>query len=292
MDSLISVVIPTYNYANYVRDAVESVLNQSYKEFEIIVVDDGSTDDTKKVLEPLKKRIRYIYQENKGLPSAYNTGIKSSRGDYVAFLDSDDLWLPKKLELQKKFFDENPSVGMVICNGYLFNETGIISTFFPVGMMNPLPDDLHGDLFLRNVIPGNTPLIRKQCFDRIGLHDESLTSAEDLDLWIRLTRYFTVGYVPQPLVKYRKHGNSMSMNLERMCENKIKVLRKNIALFPDILAKKPEIKKRISDIYFELALSKIKKLKLASSLKQMMNSIRYRPFWLTPLVYIYYTKLR
>ena len=127
----ISVIIPTYNYANYVRDAVESVLNQSYKEFEIIVVDDGSTDGTKKVLEPLKNRIRYIYQENRGLPSAYNTGIKASKGEYIAFLDSDDLWLPEKLKLQKKYFDDNPAVGMVICNGYLFNDTEIFATFFP-----------------------------------------------------------------------------------------------------------------------------------------------------------------
>jgi glycosyltransferase involved in cell wall biosynthesis len=291
MDSLISVIIPTYNYAKYLPQAIESVLNQTLKNFEIIVVDDGSTDNTKDVLKPYRSSIRYIYQQNKGLPSAKNTGIKASHGEFIAFLDSDDLWLPEKLELQKRFYNEHPSVGMVICNGFLFDETGIIRTFFPVDSINPIPKDLHTSLFLQNIIPVLTTLTSKNCFDKIGLHDETLTSAEDLDLWIRLTRYFTVGYVPEPLVKYRKHPEAMSMNVERMCENKIRVIKKNLILFPDVLYKKPAVQNRLSDYYFELSLANLKKLRIILAIKHLLGSIKYRPLWLTPLVFLCHSKI-
>ena len=290
MARLISVIIPSYNYSRYLSQAVKSVLDQTYKDYEVIVVDDGSTDNTKEVLEPFSGLIRYIYQENKGLPSAYNTGIKASNGEFIAFLDSDDLWLPEKLKLQYECIDARPSCGMVICNGYIFNETGVLGTFFPVDIINPVPENLHTSLFLKNIIPGNTPLIRKACFDKIGLHDETLSSAEDLDLWIRLTRYYNVGYVPKLLVKYRRHPAAMSLNVERMCENKIKVIRKNLDLFPDILDREPAVRNRLSDFHFELALVNLKKIRFFAAMIQILNSIKCRPLWLTPLVFFYYSR--
>jgi glycosyltransferase involved in cell wall biosynthesis len=292
MYSLISVIIPTYNYARYLPQAVKSVLSQTYRNFEIIVVDDGSTDNTVEVLQPFKGKIEYIYQRNKGLPSAYNAGIKASKGAFIAFLDSDDLWMPQKLELQKNYFNEHPYLGMVICNGFIFDETGVIGTYFPIETPDPIPEDLHSSLFIRNIIPGNTPLIKRECFDKIGLHDESLKSAEDLDLWIRLTRYFKVGYVPELLVKYRRHAAAMSKNLERMYENKIKVINKNLLLFPDTFDKVPEVRSRLSDFHFGLALEKLKNKEYIPTLNQIVESIKSRPLWLTPLTYFYYTRLK
>src|SRR5437867_1708261 len=118
----VSIVIPTYNYGRYVVEAVESVLNQSFQDREVIVVDDGSTDDTRERLERFRGRIRYIYQRNKGLPAARNTGIRAARGAYVAFLDSDDLWLPEKLALQVPILDTRQQVGMVYTDAHLFDD--------------------------------------------------------------------------------------------------------------------------------------------------------------------------
>ena len=292
MSGLVSVVIPTYNYARYLPEAINSVLRQSVDCYEIIVVDDGSTDDTKEVARLFGQSIRYIYQENQGLASAYNRGIKAARGDFIAFLDSDDLWLPHKLERQLRLFESDPDLGMVICNGFYFDQTGTTGTFFPPEKNDPIPEDLHTQLFLRNIIPGNTPLIRSRCFDRIGLHDESLTASEDLDMWIRFTRHYRVGYVPEPLVKYRRHPEAMSLNTERMCENNIKVINQNLVRFSDGIDKSAAIRKRLSDLHFELAGEKIKNKCWSSALDQLAASIRQRPLWLTPILFLYYRKLR
>src|SRR4030042_587586 len=109
----VSVIITTYNRVHFVCEAIDSVLNQTFKDFEIIVVDDGSTDNTKEALKRYSKNIFYIYQSNKGRSQARNTGLKVAKGDYIAFLDDDDIWVPHKLEKQVAFMDSNPNIGLV-----------------------------------------------------------------------------------------------------------------------------------------------------------------------------------
>ena len=122
----ISVIVPTYNYAHFIGDCLDSIFAQTYKDFEVIVIDDGSTDDTARVLEKYKGEIRYIYQENKGLPAARNTGIKAAQGEYLAFLDSDDLWLPEKLGEQVLFLRNEADMGIIFSDASAFNEKGVI----------------------------------------------------------------------------------------------------------------------------------------------------------------------
>jgi len=123
-DPLVSIVIPTYNYGNFVSEAVDSALAQTYNNIEVIVVDDGSTDNTKDVLVKYNESIRYIHKENAGLPAARNTGIEQAKGEYIAFLDSDDQWLADKVELQMEIFKSNDQVGLVSCAGYHVNDLG------------------------------------------------------------------------------------------------------------------------------------------------------------------------
>ena len=125
---VVSAIIPTYNFGRFLGEAIQSVLDQTFTDFELIVVDDGSTDDTREVVGSFNdSRIRYIYQENRGLPAARNTGIKASRGEYIAFLDSDDIWLTQNLELKVKSLDSHPDAGLVCSDGYNFDDaTGAI----------------------------------------------------------------------------------------------------------------------------------------------------------------------
>lgn len=225
----VSVVIPTYNYGRYVGEAVESVLKQSFQDLEVIVVDDGSTDDTRERLERFRGRIRYIYQQNKGLSVARNTGIRAAHGAYVAFLDSDDLWLPEKLALQVPILDTRQQVGMVYTDVQFFNDQtkAIIGTHGP---KDPHPSGrILSQLVLWNVIPSPTPLVRRSIFDRAGLFDENLTASEDWDLWIRIAKVCEVYCVDLPLAKYRLHISNMHRNLQRMKESQLAVLDKIFA---------------------------------------------------------------
>lgn len=122
----VSVIIPTYNLARYINETVDSVLGQTYKNYEIIIVDDGSTDNTKEALSEYGGKITYIFQENQGVSAARNKGIKEAKGEYIAFLDADDLWLKDKLELQIGLMNSNPEVAMIFTDGESFNEEGLI----------------------------------------------------------------------------------------------------------------------------------------------------------------------
>jgi glycosyltransferase involved in cell wall biosynthesis len=122
----VSVVIPSYNSAHHISETLESVFSQSYRPHEIIVVDDGSTDDTRAVLEKYSDRIIYVYQKNAGEPAARNTGIRRASGEFIAFLDADDLWLPNKLTLQMDYFEKHPEVDLVYTDMKQFNENGIV----------------------------------------------------------------------------------------------------------------------------------------------------------------------
>jgi glycosyltransferase involved in cell wall biosynthesis len=227
MNPLVSIVIPSYNYGQFVSEAVESVLAQTYSPIEVIVVDDGSTDNTREVLiERFGDRIRYIYQENKGLPGARNTGIRNATGSFLAFLDADDLWLPTKLEKQMAVMSEKPEVGLVYCSSLRVNtQTGASYT-------EHCRPDVRGDVrrkvLHRNCIAGSASaaLIRRECFDTVGLFDETLRSAEDWDMWIRLSRHYQFDFVPEALIQYRMHGSQMSSKLATMSRYQLEVMER------------------------------------------------------------------
>lgn len=213
--SLVSVIIPSYNAAEYVKEAVDSALRQTYSEVEVVVVDDGSTDKTKQALAPYigKKQIKYIYQDNKGLAGARNTGIKNSSGEYIAFLDADDLFLPEKIEEQVRIFEDNRSYGVCYSDLLHFDEVG---NFYHHRYKYP-SGNIFEPLLHRQFMNPLTVMVRKEIFDQYGYFDEKLHRSEDWDLWLR---WACVGvkfyYLDKPLAHYRIRsiGNLSSVESE------------------------------------------------------------------------------
>jgi glycosyltransferase involved in cell wall biosynthesis len=219
MKSLVSVIIPTYNYAHFVIDAINSVLNQTYKSVEIIVVDDGSTDNTHKVLEKfiLDRKIKYIKKNNGELSSARNAGIKVSTADYIAFLDADDMWEPNKLEEQIKIFknSEYKNLGVVYCQYSLIDTSGRPLVHGYTVKINPTMKGMIFERLLESntiVSSGSGVLIKRECLEKTGYFDEDLKSAEDWDMWLRLAKHFEFDYSDKNLVKIRKHSKNMQNN--------------------------------------------------------------------------------
>jgi glycosyltransferase involved in cell wall biosynthesis len=225
----VSVVIPTYNYARYVPEAVDSVLAQSFEELEVIVVDDGSTDQTAEILRSFGEQIRNIRQEHRGLSAARNTGIRAARGQYVAFLDSDDLWLPEKVSLQIARLDAEPEVGLVYCETLLFDDSALATPTLHSDWASHPSGRILPWLVRQNVIPSPTPIVRRELFERVGLFDETLSACEDWDMWIRIGRVCEIAYVNQVLAKYRRHRENMSLDSERLMTNGLRVLEKAFA---------------------------------------------------------------
>lgn len=188
----VSVVIPTYNRAKYICEAIDSVLAQTYKDHEIIVIDDGSTDNTKELLNKYETKIKYIYQENKGISAARNAGIKVAKGEYIAFLDSDDLWLSEKLKVQVKALEENKEIGLVYSSMSRIDSSG---KFWGMCPSTPAGDNCYDLLISESHYPTPTILVRKECFEKAGLFDETMKGIEDLDWCYRIIKFYKPYYI-------------------------------------------------------------------------------------------------
>ena len=213
----VSVIMPTYNRAEFLRSAIESVLKQTFKDLEIIVSDDKSTDHTRELVKSFKdRRIKYMLNNSKRGPSATrNTAILASEGEYIAFLDDDDEWLPDKLQRQVEVLDKSPSnvCGVYSNRFFIEKKTGKIISVIP--KTEEVKGNLLYQLAIKSPIHTSTVVIRKLCLDEIGLFDETISYMEDRDMWIRLSMNWEFEYISSPLIKahVHDHGN-LSQNLE------------------------------------------------------------------------------
>jgi glycosyltransferase involved in cell wall biosynthesis len=214
---LVSIIIPTYNHAHFLGAAIQSALAQDYPHLEVIVVDDGSTDNTREVVGPFLEhpQVRYIYQENHGLSAARNRGIAESRGEYLNFLDADDYLHPAKIARQAQLLDSEPWLAFVYCDVIQVDENGEeIDNNYSIGLSRrKLDGDIFDSLMLGGYFPVHAVLIRRSVLDQVGLFDETLKSLEDLHLWLRVSAEgFRARYIDEKLVYYRRYGGSMSQD--------------------------------------------------------------------------------
>ncbi len=228
----VSVVIPAYNAAWCVRRAVDSVLAQTFRDFELLVVDDGSTDDTAQVLGSYGPAVTVFQKANGGLSSARNAGIGAARGELIAFLDADDWWLPMKLERQVELMCSRPELGFCSTAARVVDPDGAVLNIWTgaqwQGSFLVHLFGTHGDV----AGSGSAVVARRSLFGQVGGFDESLHSLEDIDMWMRLAAVSEYACVSEPLAAILKRPGSMSRNLEVMRASAIRVMRKNRDLLP------------------------------------------------------------
>jgi glycosyltransferase involved in cell wall biosynthesis len=247
-EPLVSVVIPAYNAEKYVAEAVDTVLAETYDNIEVIIVDDGSTDQTAERVKPFLEdpRVKYIRQPNAGPAAARNRAIRETRGELIAFLDADDRWEPRKLERQVPLF-RNPKVGMVYCPADEFTEDGrdIPST----AALEARRGRAFWDILLGNFVVLSSAVVRKSCIENVGDFDPSLPTAEDTEFYARVTHDYELDYVDEPLFQRRLHGENLSLR-DDVPPTTLAALRKVAELYPECSL---EVSPRMRRIYADRA---------------------------------------
>lgn len=223
---LATVVIPNYNHAPYLADAIESVLAQDFSSVELIIVDDGSTDHSQAVIERFGNQVKGIFQENQGLSAARNSGIRAARGEFIGVLDADDRYEPHFLSTLVRLLEQQPDAAAVYC-GYQF----VDEENRPLPQIEARqipPSGLFNALAQGNFLVPEAMLVRRSGYEAVGLFDPTLRACEDLDVWLRLARRFTVIGTPAVLTRHRILAGSMSTDPARMHQNRLRVLEKHM----------------------------------------------------------------
>jgi glycosyltransferase involved in cell wall biosynthesis len=293
----VSVVIPTYNYARFLGEAIQSVLDQTYKDLEIIVVDDGSTDNTGEVVSSFTDaRVKYLRQENRGVAAAQNTGIKASHGEYISILGSDDLYLPQNLEDKVKVLDSHPDIGLVYSDAYLLDKNtgttlgklwrspkGPHPWFDPDrATRQPLKEILYRGCF---IMP-QASMMRRQVFAKVGYFDESLPTYEDWDLIIRILQHFSAELIDMPLLKLRQHDTNLTGNKEKMYQGAVAAANK--AIRSGSLSKEEFtfLRKRLVPQHFKYGRQALLEGREAAARKALFACIRLNPRKIKPYIYL------
>ncbi len=242
----VSVIIPVYNGERTIRETIESVLGQSFSDFELIVIDDGSVDRTVEILSQIKDpRIRVLSYPNRGLAASRNRGIAEASGEYVTFIDADDLWTSDKLQSQYQALQNHPEAAVAYSWSDCIDES---SRFLRPGSHTTLSGNVYPHILVNNFVEnGSNVLVRRSIFAEVGLFDESLSAAEDRDMWIRLAARYHFVAVSKPLVLYRISQTSMSANVFKQSRESIAVIEKAYSQAPQSLK---HLKKRsLANIY-------------------------------------------
>lgn len=227
----VSVVIPAFNALKYLPETLKCLFNQTFDDFEVIIVDDGSSDGTAEWASRIEEpRVKLITQANQGSSGARNTGIKNSQGEFIAFMDADDFWQSTKLEKQVEVLEANPEVGLVYNWVDYIDEKGE-----PTGRI--VKPDAQGHIWdkftERNLIEcGSVPMIRRRCFDEVGIFDTSLDAAPDWDMWLRIAARYSFAVIKEPLVSYRQHSNNKSKNYPKLLHDFRTIIEKAFQAAP------------------------------------------------------------
>ena len=254
----ISVIVITYNRSNLLRETIDSILDQTFKDFELIIIDNYSVDNTEKVVKSYNdKRIKYFKNKNNGVIAVNrNFAIKKSKGEFIAICDDDDLWMPEKLEKQLKEFEKDKQIGVVCTNGFFFGDR-------KKRKISKLKDRYlsFNKLLKKNIIICCSVLIKRDVISNIGIFDESqkFFTGEDYELWLRISKKYKIRYIDKPLIKYRIHGN----NLSKKHLFGEKVLKVDDEIYKGLLSKKIIDNKTYDNL--------IKKLNYRNSVLRLIN---------------------
>ncbi|ACL15990.1 glycosyltransferase family 2 protein [Methanosphaerula palustris] len=237
----VSVILPTYNRAHLLPTAIESVLNQTYRDLELIVVDDGSKDSTEEVIRTITdERLRYIrYEPNQGANHARNVGIQAARGPFIAFQDSDDDWFPDKLEKNMKLFEMvGPEVG-VVYSGYWKHMGNNQKMYIPFTWVKQRDGDVHHELMRGNFVTTQAAVVRKECFEKSGLWMEGLPAKQEWELFLRISKDYKFAYIDEPLLNSNFTETGISNTNTSVYRGMEMVLNKHydeFKMFPALLA--------------------------------------------------------
>ena len=278
----VSVVIATYNRGKFITDTLDSILGQSFRDFEIIVVDDGSTDNTREVLEPYASRIQYIHQHNRGPSAARNLGVRRAQGSWISIQDSDDLCAPNHLSTLYGFAQKHGDFGMVFGNGaYLVGPEHHRNTIIPAAKSRRLAQQgvRIQDLFDKSIVRLQAALISKHAYEVVGGHDESLRICMDLDLSFRLLMKFPVAYLDQVVFLYRKHEGNSGRNEELRLTENIRVIEALVRDFSNVTATlgRRQIAQRLAYRYYRLAKGRWKRNQTSAAREALGRAVTLSP---------------
>jgi glycosyltransferase involved in cell wall biosynthesis len=228
---VISVVIPAYNAEGTIKETLQSVQKQTFSDFEIIVINDGSTDQTLEVINTVQdSRISVFSYSNGGLPVARNRGILQANGEFITFLDADDLWTPDKLELQLAALQQHPEAGLAYSWTLIMDEKG--ENFYP-GKSFSFEGNVYSELLISNFIAsGSNAMLRREAIESVGEFDAELRSCEDWDYWLRVAPHWHFVVVPKPQILYRQSSGAMSSKVDVMEKYHLLVLERAFAAAP------------------------------------------------------------
>jgi len=278
----VSVVIATYNRAKLLGATLDSIFGQKFSDFEVIVVDDGSTDETARVVGAYGPRVQYLYQQNHGPSAARNLGVRRAQAEWISIQDSDDLCLPNHLDVLHGYAKSHPQLGMVFANGeYLGGPVHNRETIIPQAKSRRLaggPVRLV-DLFDKSVVRLQAALIAKKCYAEIGGHDERLRICMDLDLAFRLWACYPMAYLDQVVFSYRRHEGNISADQEQRLSENIRVIEKLLRENPkagEILGA-GRIQRRLAYRYYRLAKTRLKHGKASEARAALNSAARLAP---------------
>ena len=228
----VSVIVPSYNTGAYLQQALDSVLSQTYGDWEVILVDDGSTDNTAAIaaanVDSFGDKLVYVFQNNRGLPAARNTAIRHARGEFISLLDADDVYAPRRLENSVAAMDRNPKAGLVHSRVARIGMQGENLGEPPVPSANYLSGNIADFIYTRRAhILCPTVMFRKSCLEEAGWFDENMKATEDRDLWFRIARNYSITYLDEVLAYYRISPTSMSKDWERMRKSALHFIEKH-----------------------------------------------------------------
>lgn len=287
----VSVIIPAFNVAAWIKQAIDSILAQTFHVLEILVVDDGSTDETANIIRGYGAPVVYINQQHKGVSAARNRGIMTAKGNLIAFIDGDDYWHPRKLESQIRLFEQQKDLQWVSCETQPFDSaTGAFIDGLTPSMWN---GDILTALFLNNFIGSATPLIRRNVFDQVGLFNEAHEAriGEDWDMWLKIASIHPLGVAYEKLAFLRLHGASAmsTTSISEKVECLVGVIER--AVERDFARLTRLRGKALAGVYYNAGLQSFRQEHYLQAQNYFLRALKYRPFNIESWAYWLITKL-